>query len=48
MVFEDGVLINSSLLDYRVPRIKDMPARMTGIIVENARRSRSVRREGVR
>jgi CO/xanthine dehydrogenase Mo-binding subunit len=36
MVFEDGVLTNDTLLDYRVPRIEDMPARMTGIIVENA------------
>ena len=36
MVFEDGVLMNDTLLDYRVPRIEDMPAQMTGIIVENA------------
>jgi CO/xanthine dehydrogenase Mo-binding subunit len=36
MVFADGVLTNSSLLDYRVPRVEDMPARMEGIIVENA------------
>jgi CO/xanthine dehydrogenase Mo-binding subunit len=35
MVFEDGVLVNDNLLDYRVPRIEDMPAQMTGIIVEN-------------
>ncbi len=36
MVYEDGVLMNDNLLDYRVPRIEDMPAQMTGIIVENA------------
>ena len=36
MVFEDGVLMNDTLLDYRVPRIEDMPTQMTGIIVENA------------
>jgi CO/xanthine dehydrogenase Mo-binding subunit len=36
MVFENGLLANDSLLQYRVPRIDDMPARMTGIIVENA------------
>ncbi len=35
MVFEGGVLTNDTLLDYRVPRIEDMPARMKGIIVEN-------------
>lgn len=36
MVFADGVLTNDNLLDYRVPRIDDMPAQMAGIIVENA------------
>ena len=36
MVYEDGVLMNDTLLDYRVPRIEDMPTQMTGIIVENA------------
>lgn len=35
MVYEDAVLTNDNLLDYRVPRIEDMPAEMTGIIVEN-------------
>ena len=35
MVFDGGVLTNDTLLDYRVPRIEDMPAQMTGIIVEN-------------
>jgi CO/xanthine dehydrogenase Mo-binding subunit len=35
MVYADGELTNSNLLDYRVPRIDDMPAQMTGIIVEN-------------
>jgi CO/xanthine dehydrogenase Mo-binding subunit len=36
MVYEDAVLTNDNLLEYRVPRIEDMPARMNGIIVENA------------
>ncbi|MGH2988703.1 MAG: xanthine dehydrogenase family protein molybdopterin-binding subunit, partial [Solirubrobacterales bacterium] len=36
MVYADGVLTNDNLLEYRVPRIEDMPARMQGIIVENA------------
>jgi CO/xanthine dehydrogenase Mo-binding subunit len=36
MVYEDAVLTNDNLLEYRVPRIEDMPQRMNGIIVENA------------
>ena len=36
MAYEDGYLTNDNLLQYRVPRIEDMPAEMTGIIVENA------------
>jgi len=36
MVFEEGILTNDNLLEYRVPRIDDMPAQMNGIIVENA------------
>jgi CO/xanthine dehydrogenase Mo-binding subunit len=36
MVYEDAVLTNDNLLEYRVPRVEDMPARMNGIIVENA------------
>ena len=35
MLFADGTLTNDNLLEYRVPRIEDMPARMSGIIVEN-------------
>ncbi len=36
MVFDGGFLTNDTLLDYRVPRIEDMPESMRGIIVENA------------
>ncbi len=36
MVFSGGYLTNDTLLDYRVPRIEDMPESMRGIIVENA------------
>jgi CO/xanthine dehydrogenase Mo-binding subunit len=36
MVYRDGFLTNDTLLDYRVPRVEDMPARMEGILVENA------------
>jgi CO/xanthine dehydrogenase Mo-binding subunit len=35
LVFADGLLTNGNLLDYRVPRVDDMPAQMEGIIVEN-------------
>jgi CO/xanthine dehydrogenase Mo-binding subunit len=34
--FEDGAVINDSLLEYRVPRIGDLPGSMRSIIVENA------------
>ena len=36
MVYADGYLTNDNLLEYRIPRVEDMPARMGGIIVENA------------
>jgi CO/xanthine dehydrogenase Mo-binding subunit len=35
MVFEDGFLMNDTMLDYRVPTFEDMPRTMTSIIVEN-------------
>ena len=36
MVFSDGILVNDTLLEYRVPRVQDLPHRVTSIIVENA------------
>jgi CO/xanthine dehydrogenase Mo-binding subunit len=36
MVFADGVLLNDTLLDYRIPRVGDLPADMHTVIVENA------------
>jgi CO/xanthine dehydrogenase Mo-binding subunit len=33
--FDGGRVVNDSLLDYRVPRIADLPRKMTSIIVEN-------------
>jgi CO/xanthine dehydrogenase Mo-binding subunit len=36
LLIVDGEIENDSLLTYRVPRIADMPATMTSIIVENA------------
>lgn len=35
MLLVDGQVINDSLLEYRVPRIIDLPGSMTSIIVEN-------------
>ena len=35
MVFEDGLLLNDSLLEYRVPSFEDLPDEMTCVIVEN-------------
>ncbi|MBA3562323.1 MAG: xanthine dehydrogenase family protein molybdopterin-binding subunit, partial [Actinobacteria bacterium] len=35
MVFEDGLLLNETLLDYRVPTFEDLPEEMHCIIVEN-------------
>jgi CO/xanthine dehydrogenase Mo-binding subunit len=35
MVYEDGLLLNETLLDYRVPGFEDLPEEMHTIIVEN-------------
>ena len=35
LVFEDGLLLNETLLDYRVPGFEDVPDEMHCIIVEN-------------
>jgi CO/xanthine dehydrogenase Mo-binding subunit len=35
MVYEEGLLLNDTLLDYRVPTFEDLPGAMTCVIVEN-------------
>ena len=35
MVYEDGLLLNDTLFDYRVPTFEDLPEAMTCVIVEN-------------
>jgi CO/xanthine dehydrogenase Mo-binding subunit len=35
MVYEDGLLLNDTLIDYRVPSFEDLPDEMTCVIVEN-------------
>jgi len=36
MLFEDGQLLNGSLLDYHVPTMEDLPDQFQSILVENA------------
>jgi CO/xanthine dehydrogenase Mo-binding subunit len=36
MIFTDGVLVNDTLLDYRIPRVRDLPGEMHTVVVENA------------
>ncbi|MGH2893143.1 MAG: molybdopterin cofactor-binding domain-containing protein, partial [Solirubrobacteraceae bacterium] len=35
MRFDEGRVANDTLLDYRVPKITDLPGAMTSIVVEN-------------
>jgi CO/xanthine dehydrogenase Mo-binding subunit len=35
MVYEEGLLLNDTLLDYRIPSFEDLPGEMTCVIVEN-------------
>jgi CO/xanthine dehydrogenase Mo-binding subunit len=35
MIFADGLLVNDTLLEYRIPTIEDLPREMRCIIVEN-------------
>jgi CO/xanthine dehydrogenase Mo-binding subunit len=35
MVYEDGLLLNDTLLDYRIPGFEDLPDEMSCVIVEN-------------
>jgi CO/xanthine dehydrogenase Mo-binding subunit len=35
MVYEDGLLLNDTLLDYRIPGFEDLPDAMTCVVVEN-------------
>ncbi len=35
MVYEDGQLVNSNLIDYRIPKFSDVPAAFETVLVEN-------------
>jgi CO/xanthine dehydrogenase Mo-binding subunit len=36
MVYQDGQLLNPSLIDYRIPAMRDLPEELRSILVENA------------
>jgi CO/xanthine dehydrogenase Mo-binding subunit len=35
MIFEDGQILNATLLDYHVPSLKDLPDSFVSLITEN-------------
>jgi CO/xanthine dehydrogenase Mo-binding subunit len=47
LVFDEGQIVNGTLLDYQLPSIKDMPDRLTSIIVENPHRTGPFGAKGV-
>ena len=36
LIYQDGQLLNSRLLDYRIPTMADLPAALRSILMENA------------
>jgi CO/xanthine dehydrogenase Mo-binding subunit len=47
MVFDEGQITNGTLLDYQLPSIKDMPDRLTPIVIENPHRGGPFGAKGV-
>lgn len=47
MVFDEGQIVNGTLLDYQLPSIKDMPDKLTPIIVESPHRTGPFGAKGV-
>lgn len=47
LVFDEGQIVNGTLLDYQLPSIKDMPDRLTPIIVESPHRTGPFGAKGV-
>ncbi|NNN19988.1 MAG: xanthine dehydrogenase family protein molybdopterin-binding subunit [Acidimicrobiaceae bacterium] len=47
IVFDEGQMINGTLLDYQLPSIKDLPDRLTPIIIENPHRNGPFGAKGV-
>jgi CO/xanthine dehydrogenase Mo-binding subunit len=47
MVFDQGQIVNGTLLDYQLPSIKDLPAKLTPIIIESPHRTGPFGAKGV-
>lgn len=47
MVFDEGQIVNGTLLDYQLPSIKDMPDKLTAIVVESPHRTGPFGAKGV-
>jgi CO/xanthine dehydrogenase Mo-binding subunit len=47
LVFDKGQMVNATLLDYQLPSIKDVPERLTPIIIEDAHRDGPFGAKGV-
>ncbi|NLU74999.1 molybdopterin-dependent oxidoreductase [Streptomyces sp. HNM0575] len=47
LVFDEGQIVNGTLLDYQLPSVKDMPDRLTPIIVESPHRTGPFGAKGV-
>jgi CO/xanthine dehydrogenase Mo-binding subunit len=47
LVFDEGQIVNGTLLDYQLPSIKDMPDRLTPIIIESPHRTGPFGAKGV-
>lgn len=47
LVFDEGQMINGTLLDYQLPSVRDVPGKLTPIIVENPHRSGPFGAKGV-
>jgi CO/xanthine dehydrogenase Mo-binding subunit len=47
MVFDEGQIVNGTLLDYQLPSIRDLPDRLTPIIVESPHRTGPFGAKGV-
>ncbi|MFI5605646.1 xanthine dehydrogenase family protein molybdopterin-binding subunit [Amycolatopsis sp. NPDC051903] len=47
MVFDEGQIVNGTLLDYQLPSIKDMPDKLTPIIIESPHRTGPFGAKGV-
>jgi CO/xanthine dehydrogenase Mo-binding subunit len=47
MVFDQGQIVNGTLLDYQLPSVKDVPEKLTPIVVESPHRTGPFGAKGV-